>query len=246
MKIILTEHQLMALLSQEGVAQFLHESYLKNKNLENLKKIVKRLLTLGIAVSTIISVINRSDAPLGEKEILTKAVMAYEEQPDIFKNTLENSPEYKEKVEACRKYMEYALKNQGYTLASTNLKPETLVKTAMEKSFDLPFLMAAAHQESCFGATPRAQKTNSVFSEGSWDNGKNMVTYSDPNDSVAGYIDLLNRSYIVNGKNLLDLLKPGAFVNGVGNRYASDASYEQKLRNLRNRIIRNYPELKSV
>ena len=246
MKLILTENQLITLLSQEGVAQFLHESYLKNKNLENLKKIVKRLLTLGIAVSTIISVINRSDAPLSEKEMLTRAVMAYEEQPDIFKNTIENSPEYQKKVEACRKYMEYALKNQGYTLSSTDLKPETLVKTAMEKSFDLPFLMAAAHQESCFGATPRAQKTNSVFSEGAWDDGTDRVKYADPNDSVEGYINLLNRSYIVNGKNLLDLLKPGAFVNGIGKRYASDDSYEQKIRFLRNRIIQKYPELKSV
>ena len=108
--------------------------------------------------------------------------------------------------------MEYALKNQHYTLDSTGLKPETLVRASIEKGFDLPFLMAVAHQESCFGATPRAQKTNSVFSEGAWDNGENTVTYSDPNESVYGYIDLMNRSYIVNGKTLFDLLAPGAFV----------------------------------
>ena len=139
--------------------------------------------------------------------------------------------------------MEYALANQHYTLESTDLKPETLVKASIERNFDLPFLMAVAHQESCFGATPRAQRTNSVFSEGSWDNGKNTVTYSDPNESVYGYIDLMNRSYIVNGKTLFDLLLPGAFVNGIGKRYASDENYENKIKSLRNRIIKKYPEL---
>ena len=113
----------------------------------------------------------------------------------------------------------------------------------MEENFDLPFLMAVAHQESCFGATPRAQRTNSVFSEGSWDNGQNKVTYSDPNESVYGYIDLMNRSYIVNGKSLFDLLAPGEFVNGIGKRYASDVNYERKIKSLRNRILQKYPEL---
>jgi hypothetical protein len=148
-----------------------------------------------------------------------------------------------QKVEACKAYMEYALNNQGYTLESTELKPETLVRASMENSFDLPFLMAVAHQESCFGATPRAQRTNSVFSVGSYDNGKNVVTYSDPNESVYGYIDLLNRSYIVNGKSLFDLLKPGGFVNGIGKRYAKDKTYEAKIKNVRNRILKKFPQL---
>ena len=139
--------------------------------------------------------------------------------------------------------MEYALNNQNYTMDSTDLKPETFVRASIERGFDLPFLMAVAHQESCFGATPRAQRTNSVFSEGSWDDGSDKTTYSDPNESVYGYIDLLNRSYIVNGKTLFDLLTPGAFVNGIGKRYASDINYEQKIKSLRNRILKKYPEL---
>ena len=139
--------------------------------------------------------------------------------------------------------MEYALKNQNFTLNSTGLKPETLVKASMECNFDLPFLMAVAHQESCFGATPRARRTNSVFSEGAWDNGSDKVKYSDPNESVYGYIDLLNNSYLVNGKTLFDLLKPGSFVNGIGKRYASDKAYEQKIKSIRKRILQKYPEL---
>ena len=52
----------------------------------------------------------------------------------------------------------------------------------------------------------------------------------------------MNRSYIVNGKTLLTLA-PGAFVNGIGKRYASDANYENKIKNLRNRNYKKYPEL---
>ena len=94
--------------------------------------------------------------------------------------------------------MAYALKNQGYTLKSTDLKPETLVKVSIESGIDLPFIMAAAHQESCFGATPRAKRTNSVFSVGSFDNGKNLAVYSHPDESIEGYIKLLNNDYLIN------------------------------------------------
>lgn len=237
MKVILTEKQLNSLLQTEGVAHLLQESFVDSKNLENLKKIVLKLITAGVAVTTIIAAINKTNVSTTEKEELKQFVIAQEEETEKIDSV------YQQKVDACRKYMEYALKNQKYTLESTGLKPETLVKASIEKDFDLPFLMAVAHQESCFGATPRAKRTNSVFSVGSWDNGRDVVTYDDPNESVYEYIDLLNDSYMVNGKELMDLLKPGAFVNGIGKRYASDEKYETKIKILRNRIIQKYPEL---
>lgn len=237
MKVILTENQIHSILESESVAQLLQESFMETKNIENLKKIIKRLIIMGVAATSIVMAINKSNIPNTDKEILISTVMTEKEKEPAVDST------FLAKVEACKAYMEYALNNQGYTLESTNLKPETLVKASMEKSFDLPFLMAAAHQESCFGATPRAQRTNSVFSEGSWDNGQNKVTYSDPNESVYGYIDLLNKSYIVNGKSLFDLLKPGGFVNGIGKRYAKDKTYEAKIKNVRNRIIKKFPQL---
>ena len=237
MKVILTEKQIDSLLQAEGVAQLLQESLGDSKNLENLKKIVLKLIAAGIAATTIIAAINKVNAPSWEKEELRQMVLARQDNAEKIDTVFEK------KVNACREYMEYALKNQNYTLDSTDLKPETLVRASIEKGFDLPFLMAAAHQESCFGATPRARRTNSVFSEGAWDNGSDKVKYSDPNESVYGYIDLLNRSYIVNGKTLFDLLAPGAFVNGIGKRYASDANYENKIKRLRNRIIKKYTEL---
>lgn len=239
MKLILTEEQLNLLLQTEGVARLLQESLGDSKNLENLKKIIRKLLATGVALTTIIAALNKQNLPQTERDVLINAAIG---EAELKKTELVDSS-FQEKVKACKEYMEYALKNQNYTLESTDLKPETLVRASIEKGFDLPFLMAVAHQESCFGATPRAQRTNSVFSEGSWDNGKNTVTYSDPNESVYGYIDLMNRSYIVNGKTLFDLLVPGAFVNGIGKRYASDTNYENKIKRLRNRIIKKYPEL---
>ena len=237
MKVILTEKQIDSLLQAEGVARLLQESLGESKNLENLKKIVLRLIAAGIAATTIISAINKVNAPSWEKEKLRQMVLARQDNAEKIDTVFEK------KVNACREYMEYALKNQNFTLNSTGLKPETLVKASMEYDFDLPFLMAVAHQESCFGATPRARRTNSVFSEGAWDNGSDKVKYSDPNESVYGYIDLLNNSYLVNGKTLFDLLKPGSFVNGIGKRYASDKAYEQKISSIRKRILQKYPEL---
>ena len=237
MKLILTEEQLNLLLQTEGVARLLQESLGDSKNLENLKGIIRKLLATGVALTTIVAALNKQNLPQSEIDMLINAAMTEQDATELVDTTFQT------KVEACRKYMETALKNQNYSWESTDLKPETLVKASMEENFDLPFLMAVAHQESCFGATPRAQRTNSVFSEGSWDNGQNKVTYSDPNESVYGYIDLMNSSYIVNGKSLFDLLVPGEFVNGIGKRYASDVNYERKIKNLRNRILQKYPEL---
>ena len=237
MKLILTEEQLNLLLQTEGMARLLQESLGDSKNLENLKGIIRKLLATGVALTTIVAALNKQNLPQSERDMLINAAMAEQDATELVDTT------FQIKVEACRKYMETALKNQNYSWESTDLKPETLVKASMEENFDLPFLMAVAHQESCFGATPRAQRTNSVFSEGSWDNGQNKVTYSDPNESVYGYIDLLNRSYIVNGKSLFDLLVPGEFVNGIGKRYAKDVDYERKIKSLRNRILQKYPEL---
>ena len=237
MKLILTEEQLNLLLRTEGMARLLQESLGDSKNLENLKKIVRKLLATGVALTTIIAALNKQNLSQSERDMLINAAMAEQDATELVDTT------FQEKVEACKKYMEYALKNQNYTLESTDLEPETLVRASIEKNFDLPFLMAVAHQESCFGATPRAQRTNSVFSEGCWDNGTNKTIYSDPNESVYGYIDLMNRSYIVNGKSLLDLLAPGKFVNGIGKRYAKDVDYERKIKSLRNRILQKYPEL---
>ena len=232
-KVILTEAQVRYLVTENGLARLLLESLNESQNFEGLKKRIRRALTVGISLAVIIPAINKLHAPEAVKDALVQYA----------KTELVDTTGFSQKVKDVEKYMATALKNQGFSLNSTGLKPETLVMASIKKNFDLPFLMAAAHQESCFGATPRARRTNSVFSVGSYDNGKNVVTYKDPNDSVEDYIDLIQGNYLVNGKTLADLMTPGKFTNGIGKRFASDKGYENKIKSLRNRILRNFPDL---
>lgn len=232
-KILITESQMKSLLYEERLTLVLQESIEEAGSVDSLRVKIKNLLLAGVSAAAIISSIGNLKLPFNEKKSLIDTV--HEEMVD--------TTGFAQKVKDVESYMKFALSNQGYSMKSTRLKPETLVRASMETGFDLPFLMAAAHQESCFGATPRAQRTNSVFSVGSYDNGKNAVTYADPNDSVADYIDLLNRRYLVDGKTISDLMTPGEFVNDDGKRYASDKGYEGKIKYLRNLILKKYPDL---
>ena len=242
-KVILTESQITTIRQVEGVTHILEESLRVSRKIDNLKRTVKKLLYAGVAVTAIIAAINKQDISQSDKETLIQTALNGGKSAEEIRLAAERDSVYNAKVKAVNDYMRYALDNQGFSEKSTRLRAETLVKACDTNGFDLPFVMAAAHLESCFGATRRAQLTNSVFSEGCWDNGKNKVKYSDPNESVYGYIDLLKRAYLVNGKTIKDLLVPGKFVNGLGKRYASDKNYERKLKNVRNRIISMYPEL---
>lgn len=242
-KVILTESQIANIRQVENAVYVLEESLRVSRKIDNLKNTVKKLLYAGVAATAIIAAINKQDILQSDKDVLIQTVLNGDKSAEEIRLAAERDSIYNAKVKAVDEYMKYALDNQGFSAQSTRLDAETLVRACDSSGFDLPFVMAAAHLESCFGATRRAQLTNSVFSEGCWDNGKNKVRYSDPNESVYGYIDLLKRSYLVNGKTLKDLLIPGKFVNGLGKRYASDKNYERKLKNVRNRIISMYPEL---
>jgi hypothetical protein len=242
-KVILTESQIANIRQVENAVYVLEESLKASRKIDNLKNTVKKLLYAGVAATAIIAAINKQDILQSDKDVLIQTVLNGGKSAEEIRLAAERDSIYNAKVKAVDEYMKYALDNQGFSEQSTRLNAETLVRACDSNGFDLPFVMAAAHLESCFGATRRAQLTNSVFSEGCWDNGKNKVRYSDPNESVYGYIDLLKRSYLVNGKTLKDLLIPGKFVNGIGKRYASDKNYERKLKNVRNRIVSMYPEL---
>lgn len=238
MKVIINESQLKEVILLEYQEQMLFESFLSAKNLEDLKMKIKKALVGGVAVISVLAAIHNLNIRKNEKEYLENIVKMEVEQLHKADSI------FNEKVEACKKYMEWALSNQGYSFKSTDLKPETLVKAAEESGFDLPFLIAVAHQESCFGATPRAKKTNSVFSVGSYDDGSNVVNYSDPNESVIDYINLIKRDYMINGKTINDLMIPNNFVNKNGDRYARDKKYENKIKYLRDLIIKKFPELR--
>lgn len=233
----------MLLLQEQAVARLLQESTANPERIKVLKNTVLKFLAGGMAATAVLLAIESSKLPANDKQELSQVVAQHDDS--IRQSNMQRAMDsvYAEKVRECRKYMEWALNNQGYTLESTNLKPETLVDASITHSFDLPFLMAVAHQESCFGATPRARRTNSVFSEGLYDNGHNAVRYNDPNESVYGYINLMENDYLIDGKTLSDLLVPGGFINHNGHRYASDRNYENKIKHLRNRIAREYPNL---
>lgn len=241
MKVILTEAQFNRLITEEVVVNYLNESIFEKEDLKLLMKSVRNALIGGVAAATIIAAIGRANISSENKEKLVDMVKTEALADNQDQKKADST--FQQRVDAVTKYMAYALKNQGYTMESTKLKPETLVKVADETGFDLPFMLAAAHQESCFGANKRAQKTNSIFSVGSYDNGKNVVTYSDPNDSVADYVDLLQRNYLVDGKTIFDFMKPGGFKDKYGHRYAQDKGYESALNSIRNRVLRMFPEL---
>lgn len=243
MKIILNEQQFNRLVTEEVMISVLNESIFEKGDFKLALKSIRNAIIGGVAAATIIAAIGRANMPSEQKDRLVDEVNKIEMAINGEKQ--ENTANLEEKIRACEEYMAYALKNQGYTLKSTKLKPETLVKVATENNFDLPFLMAAAHDESCFGANKRAQRTNSVFSVGSYDDGRNVVTYSDPNDSVADYISLLERRYLRNGKTIFDLLVPGQFVDVDGHRYAGNKNYENELKSIRNRILKMFPVLGS-
>lgn len=233
-KLILTESQFNSIWENE-LTQLINESVNNGKGIEGIKQTIKKCLIAGVAITAIISAISKSGLPNREKELLAKLVKGENPVDTIFQK----------KVDACRNYMAYALKNQNFTLDSTELKPEKLVKAAADSSFDLPFLMAVAHLESCFGATNLAKKTGSVFSQGLWSDGSIHCTFDDPNDSVDGYLALMASHYLIDGKTIYDLMTPGKFVNELGKRYAQDPNYENKIKLIRNRIIKMYPELES-
>lgn len=238
MKVILTETQYKYVLTEERLAYILQESLNESKSFKDLMAKIKQALVAGVAASVLLAAVAKLEIPTIEKQQLIDVI----EQNDSSET---NDEDYAKRVQACEDYMKMALRNQGFSLESTQLKPETLVSVADKNDFDLPFLMAAAHLESCFGATPRAKKTNSVFSVGCYDSGKNAVTYADPNDSVEAYINLLNNHYLIDGKTIFDLMTPGKFVNELGKRYASNKEYEGKIKSVRNSILKKYPELGS-
>jgi flagellum-specific peptidoglycan hydrolase FlgJ len=231
MKVILKEEQIQSIILTEQVYKILNESIIDDFNLAS--KNVKKLIMSGVATGVILAAISSLNISKEQKDEL-RNIVNLERQ---------DNSRISYKIKACSDYMEKALSNQGFKISDTKLTPQALVKASEDYSFDLPLLMAAAHLESCFGATNRAKKTNSVFSVGSYDNGKNVVTYSHPNESINGYIKLLLNDYLINGKTINDLLKPGGFVNKNGDRYASKKNYEKLLKSVRNRIIQNYPEL---
>ena len=226
-RIILSEHQIKVITEQCMI-----DEIMSNNKEGSLSQKVKHLLMIGVAASTIAVAINRAVASQDEKRDAMELIR------DSAVDSLFNA-----KVDALKKYMTTAAKNQGYNPEDIKLSPEEIVKASDETGFDLPFLVAAMHQESCFGLSPRSRRTNSVCNVGSYDNGRDVVKYPTQNSSIIPYIHLIQNDYLTDEKTLNDLLQKDKFVNFGGKRYASDKKYESKIKYLINYIKKNYPIL---
>lgn len=245
-KVIISETQLQQIVIHEECEDMLLCALNESANLNVIKKKIRKALIMGASVAVILAAIAKLAISSEEKNELKQMVqneMAADtiQQQDTIpqKDTIHD-----QKVQACKEYMEWAMKNQGYGWKTTRLTPEAIVTACEQNDFSIPFTIAIANLESCFGQTPRSKKTNSVFSVGSFDNGKNYCVYDSPDKSIIPFINIIKSDYLQNGKKSInDLLLPNGFVNGNGDRYASNAKYEREVKNIMNRIIKMYPIL---
>lgn len=105
---------------------------------------------------------------------------------------------------------------------------------------DVRFAMAQAEAESHFGTRGVAAKTNMVWNVKAYDNrtADDMIKKGDaekhPDMSIEPYLKLLTTTYLVDGKNELDMFDK--FVDINGKRYASNPNYEKMVEGIYNRI----------
>jgi flagellum-specific peptidoglycan hydrolase FlgJ len=120
------------------------------------------------------------------------------------------------------------------------IDPFLMIDLCSQYGVDIRFVMAQGQIESHYATKGTAAKTLSVFNVGAYDGHsasrqrRNGFGYSDPNDSIEPYLQLITNEYMVNGKTEKDLMKN--YVNVLGMRYASNPRYEVMLRSVYNRI----------
>lgn len=244
-KVVISETQLKHIVIHEECEDMLLFALNESANLSVIKKKIRKALIMGVSVAVILAAIAKLAISSEEKNELKQMVQTEMATDSIQQDTIpQQDTIHEQKVQACKEYMEWAMKNQGYGWETTRLTPEAIVTACEQNDFSIPFTIAIANLESCFGQTPRSKKTNSVFSVGSFDNGKNYCTYDSPDSSIIPFINTIKSDYLLNGKKSInDLLVPNGFVNINGDRYASNAKYEREVKNIMNRIIKKYPIL---
>ena len=136
-------------------------------------------------------------------------------------------------VDATQHYIDSVAPNSG-------LRALVLVENCEKYGIPVTFALAQGEVESHFGTTGLAYRTNSVWNVGAFDNysyDSIQHKFSNPNDSVSPYLELLLANYLSN-KTVEDLLEN--FVDINGNRYATDEYYESKLKTIYKHIQTNY------
>lgn len=136
-------------------------------------------------------------------------------------------------VDLTQHYIDSVAPNSG-------LRALVLVENCEKYGIPITFTLAQGEIESHFGTTGLAYRTNSVWNVGAYDSySLSDIThkFSNPNNSVVPYLELLISNYLPN-KTVEDLLE--SFVDINGNRYASDKHYETKLSDKYKYITDNY------
>ena len=118
---------------------------------------------------------------------------------------------------------------------TSSLNGYAIVDCSEKYDLDIKFVLAQGQIESHFGTTGMAVKTNSVFNVGAYDNAdydtiNGKFKYKHPDYSSEPYMQLLYKDYITGTKTELDLM--AKYVNKNGQRYSSNANYENDLLNL--------------
>jgi flagellum-specific peptidoglycan hydrolase FlgJ len=128
-----------------------------------------------------------------------------------------------------------------------NIDAFLMIDLCSEYGVDIRFVLAQGHIESHFATKGTASRTLSIFNVGAYDGHsasrqrRNGFGFSDPNESIEPYLQLITTEYMVDGKTESDLMKN--YVNNLGMRYASNPRYESMLRSVYKRIS-NRPAFK--
>lgn len=136
-------------------------------------------------------------------------------------------------VDVTQHYIDSVAPNSG-------LRALILVENCEKYGIPVTFALAQGEVESHFGTTGLAYRTNSVWNVGAFDNyGLEDIShkFSNPNDSVVPYLELLIQNYLPS-KTVEDLLEN--FIDINGNRYATDKYYESKLKSTLKYIRSHY------
>lgn len=197
------------------------------------KKKLAALIGAGIIAST--TILNNPSSCINHDNVEIEANNPYGINNIDYENILN-----KEKL--VREYISDILSKHGKTLDDLQFNPDNLVIASYQYEYDLPLLLAQLQIESHFGTTERARRTNSMFSVGAYDNGKDVVKYSNQDASIVPHIKLIKKDYMLDGKKDVDQILQN-FVNHDGKRYASNPNYENDLIKTRNSIISKYPGL---
>ena len=146
-----------------------------------------------------------------------------------------------EEYEIARNQLAIEVDNYISSVApKANIDAFLMIDLCSEYGVDIRFVLAQGQIESHFATKGTAARTLSIFNVGAYDGHsasrqrRNGFGFSDPNESIEPYLQLITTEYMVNGKTESDLMKN--YVNNLGMRYASNPRYEKMLRSVYKRI----------